>query len=58
MSNKLICTTCNADLTKPKSVSRDYIMSGHYDENGNFNPTGSLEIVETPDLCLDCLEEI
>jgi len=56
--NRKICPGCGADLTKPGSVSRDYIATGFYNENGDFERSGSLEIIEAPDLCASCLDAV
>jgi len=52
------CPGCGADLTRPGSVSRDYVAKGFYNERGEFKRTGSFEVVEGPDLCASCLDAV
>lgn len=53
------CPTCDADLTKPNTVSQRGYRTGHYDKDEVFVPDNDEFIDEDcPDVCVKCVEDI
>lgn len=74
MTDTCLCTACNADLTLPHSVSRQYVSKdddepvyaeGHYATDGHFESDefagfdgGNFDLLDDSDSCVACEAKI
>ena len=52
------CPHCNADLTKPESVTRWYAYSAHYTPDGDIDDESEKEADGTRTTCDSCGQEL